>query len=352
MALIDMASDGATELPAGLVFVTAEDPGLLRRGRKRFRYVDADGGEVDDPEELARIGAVAIPPAWTDVWICADPNGHLQAVGRDARGRKQYCYHPLFRADREQAKFDQLVDFGRRLGKLRAALEADLDRRGMPFERVVALVVALLERTRVRVGNESYLRDNGTYGLTTLGNRHVRVEGARLELRFVGKGGKAHRKACTDKRLARLVRKCQELPGQTLFSFVGDDGLVHCVRSGDVNDYLRSVTGLSGATAKTFRTWGATVEAACLLAEVEPPTTARAAKRTIKAVMTEVSEQLGNTPTVCRASYVHPRVVDAYQDGSLQAHWKSGPKRPKKGLTADERRLLLLLKEPPTSSRQ
>jgi DNA topoisomerase I len=326
-----------------LVYVSDEDPGLRRAGRKRFRYLDAGGREVGDPEELARIRALAVPPAWTDVWICPDPRGHLQAVGRDARGRKQYCYHPAFRADREQAKFDQLVPFGRRLGRLREAVDTDLDRSGMPYERVVALVVALLERTRIRVGNESYRRDNGSYGLTTLRARHAKVEGARLELRFVGKGGKAHRKATRDRRLARLVRRCQDLPGQGLFSFVGDGGEVHCVRSTDVNDYLRSVTGLADATAKTFRTWGATVEAARLLAAFEPPASARNAKRTIKAVMTEVSEDLGNTPSICRASYVHPLVVESYQDGTLPDTWEGGAKRPKGGLTADERRLLEVL---------
>jgi DNA topoisomerase-1 len=297
---------------------------------------------VRDPEQLTRIKALAVPPAWTDVWICSDPRGHLQATGRDARNRKQYRYHAAFRAAREATKFDELVDFGRSLGDLRRQVDADLRRSGLPFERVIALVIALLERTYVRVGNEAYAVENGTFGLTTLRRRHVKVEGSVLKLCFVGKGGKRHEVECTDLRLARIVRRCQEIGGQLLFEYEDDEGDLSPVSSNDVNDYLQQVTGLP-TTAKTFRTWGGTLLAATGLVEratAEPEATP---KSVLKEVIDEVAERLGNTAAVCRASYVHPLVASAFEEGELVARWQAGPSRAGGGLSADERRLLHVL---------
>lgn len=331
---------------AQICYVSDDEPGIARRGQRRFRYLDEATGEVlKDPELLARIKALAIPPAWTDVWVCADPDGHLQATGRDARGRKQYRYHPAFREERDRAKFEELVPFGHALGTIRKRVDEDLDLSGLPFERVLAVVVAILDRTYVRIGNESYAQENRTYGLTTLRNRHAKVDGQTLRMRFKGKGGKEHDAVCTDRRLARLVKRCQELPGQVLFQYVDEEGSPRPVRSGDVNDYLRATTGLeeSEASAKTFRTWGGTVMAAAGFALLDPPTTVRERQACAKAVVEVVASHLGNTPAVCRASYIHPAIIDGYEDGSLQASWREGPSRAAGGLLADERKVLAIL---------
>lgn len=326
-----------------LRFVDDQEPGITRLGRTRFRYRDdASGKPVRDGDVLERIKSIAVPPAWTDVWICSDPRGHLQATGRDARNRKQYRYHPDFRAAREATKFDELVDFGHALGDLRIQVDGDLRRSGLPFERVVALVIALLERTYVRVGNEAYAIENGTFGLTTLRRRHAKVDGSALRLCFVGKGGKRHEVECIDIRLARIVRRCQELGGQLLFQYEDDEGDLSPVSSHDVNDYLQRVSGMP-STAKTFRTWGGTVMAASGLVERASADPDAEPKAVLKDVIDEVAGCLGNTATVCRASYIHPAVVTAFEEGDLVTRWQAGPSRAARGLSADERRLLHLL---------
>jgi len=329
----------------GLTFSSDEEPGIRRRGTKRFRYDDeATGSVVRDKRTLERINALVIPPAWTNVWICAAANGHIQATGRDARARKQYRYHAAYRSQREREKFADLIPFGEALGPLRARLRDDLDGRAWDFDHVVALVVALLDCTHVRVGNVHYARENGTFGLTTLRNKHVQ-EPSRgpLRLQFVGKGGKEHDVAIDDAELARQVRRCRQLPGQQLFQWVDVTGERHPVRSGDVNERLRELTGLE-LTAKTFRTWGASVRAAALLADAGEPASAREANREIIAAVDEVAQVLGNTRAVARASYVHPAVLAAFEAGRLEDWWRDGPSRAGSGLKADERKLLAVLR--------
>ena len=336
---------GAVVVPirSGLRYVTDAEPGIRRTGTKRFRYTDAVTGRViSNKQVLERIRALAVPPAWTDVWICADPDGHLQATGRDARHRKQYRYHVEFRAEREQTKFGELVAFGEALGDLRKAVDQNLAEPGLGLERVVALVVSLLECTFVRVGNECYASTNKTFGLTTLRSQHVTVHGSTVRIRFVGKGGRKHDIAISDPKVSRLVRRCQDLPGQLLFQYEDDDGALRPVTSTEVNDYLRAKTGLD-VTAKTFRTWGATLFAAAGLAALPPPRTAKHRQAAIKAVVETVANELRNTPAVARSSYIHPLVIDTYEDGALQARWEGGPSRAGGGLIAEERKLLNLL---------
>jgi DNA topoisomerase-1 len=326
-----------------LHFVEDSEPGIRRKGTKRFRYVpDGQTAPLRDKPTLERIAALAIPPAWTDVWICADEDGHIQATGRDARGRKQYRYHADFRAERERTKFDQLIEFGEVLPAIRDRVNADLDRKGMPYERVVALVISLLEQTFVRVGNESYAIENGTFGLTTLRRKHVVVEDGTINLKFKGKGGRDHEVPCNDPRLCRLMRRCQDLRGQLLFEYRDDEGDLSPVSSQDVNTYLRDASGLD-VTAKTFRTWGATVLAASAFAVLDPPETVKARQLGVKTVVKAVADELGNTPTVCRASYIHPVVIERYEDGTLPARWAKGPARDGHGLITEERKLLHLL---------
>jgi DNA topoisomerase I len=328
----------------GLAFVDDSRPGLTRRRtRTGWALRDADGRPVRDPLTLARVRALVIPPAWTDVWICPDPDGHLQVTGRDARGRKVYRYHPSYRAHREEVKFDGLAAFGARLGALRRRVDADLALPGLPREKVVALVVRLLEETAVRVGNEEYARTNGSYGLTTLRNRHARWEHGDLVFRFPGKSGKLHEVTLEDRRLVRALRKVQELRGQLLLQYVdAETGEPTAVTSCDVNDYLRAATGID-VTAKHFRTWIGTVDAAELLAVAPVPSSQREAAHEVRAAMAVVAERLGNTVAVCRRSYVHPIVVETYEAGQLAARWADGPTRSAGGLTASERRVLALL---------
>src|SRR5215470_5909186 len=258
---------------AGLHYTRDDRPGIRRRRAGRgFTYRDDDRGRVTDRATLERIRALAIPPAWTDVWICRDPDGHLQATGRDARGRKQYRYHARWRRRRDAGKFGRMAAFGRALPRIRAACDADLRRPGLPREKVLAAVVRLLELTLIRVGNEEYARLDRSFGLTTLRDRHARVEGSRIRFRFRGKSGRRHEVGLRDRRLARLVRRCQELPGQELFQYEGDDGAIHDVGSGDVNDYLREISG-EDFTAKDFRTWAGTVLAFRALRSLEPAET-------------------------------------------------------------------------------
>jgi DNA topoisomerase I len=314
----DVVPVGTATDPIQLTFVTDRDPGYRRVGHgKRVRYLDLEGRALRDGETLRRIRVLAIPPAWTDVWICTDPNGHLQAVGRDARGRKQYRYHAVFRRERELEKYGRLLRFARRLPRIRAVVEHDLARPGLPRERVLALVVRLLELTHLRVGNEEYARLNRSFGLSTLRDRHATVRGEQVRFRFRGKSGKEHEVGLRDRRLARLVRRIQELPGQRLFEYLDGDGSHRAIRSEDVNAYLRAAAG-APISAKDFRTWAATVIAFRALRRADeegsiPP------RRRVAMAIEEVAEALGNTPAVSRTSYVHPAVVEAWQEGELDS---------------------------------
>jgi DNA topoisomerase I len=300
---------------AGLRYVTDALPGIRRRrAGTGWAYYRPDGARITDPNERRRLNALAIPPAWTDVWICPDPRGHLQATARDARGRKQYRYHPGYRAAREASKFRRMLQFAEVLPHLREHIERDLRARGLPRRKVLATVVRLLERTQIRVGNDEYARANRSFGLTTLRDRHVEVRGARLRFTFRGKSGVPHTVDFTDRRVARIVQQCQDLPGQELFQYLDEDGRRQAVSSDDVNAYLRAATGRD-FTAKDFRTWAGTVSAATALRELGPAGSARAAGRRIVEAIDTVAAQLGNTRTVCRQYYVHPGVLDAYLDG-------------------------------------
>ncbi len=302
---------------AGLRYVSDDRPGIRRlRAGKHFRYVGPDGKPVRDEETLARIRSLAIPPAWTDVWVCPLARGHLQATGRDARGRKQYRYHPRWRATRDETKYDRMAAFGRALPAVRARVDADLARPGLPREKVLATVARLLETTLIRVGNEEYAKQNGSYGLTTLEDRHVRVAGETVHFAFRGKSGIRHRIDVRDRRLARVVRRCQDLPGHELFQYVDEEGQRRAIDSADVNAYLREISGQE-FTAKDFRTWAGTVLAARALREFAAFDSQAQAKKNIVAAVESVAERLGNTTAVCRKCYVHPAVFDAYLDGTL-----------------------------------
>jgi len=285
-----------------------------RRAGAGFVYVDAQGRRVRDPETLQRIRSLVVPPAWRDVWICASAHGHIQAVGRDARGRKQYRYHPRWRAVRDETKYTRMLAFARALPRIRARVDADLARRGLPRAKVLATVVRLLETTLIRVGNEEYARANNSFGLTTLRGRHVDVDGPEVRFEFRGKGGKPHAVGVRDPRVARIVRRLHELPGQELFQYVDADGARRTLDSADVNAYLREI-GADDFTAKDFRTWAGTVLAALALAEVRRFRTVREARRNVGRAIERVAARLGNTPAICRKGYVHPGIVDAYLDG-------------------------------------
>jgi len=301
----------------GLRYVSDAMPGITRRRAGRaFSYRGPDGRLIRDRADLARIKRLAIPPAWSDVWICPDGKGHLQATGRDARGRKQYRYHPDWRTVRDAAKFDRMLAFARALPRLRERVAEDQARRGLPREKVLATVVRLLEVTLIRVGNQEYARENRSYGLTTMRDRHVDFAGAELIFEYRGKGGRRHRISLRDRRLARIVRSCQELPGQHLFQYIDDEGERQAVDSADVNAYLQEITG-EPFTAKDFRTWAGTVLASLALGEFESFDTEAAAKRNVTRAIEQVAAQLGNTAAVCRKSYIHPEVVACYLDGSL-----------------------------------
>ncbi len=303
--------------PAGLRHVSDEQPGIRRRRAGRgFSYRDEGGALEGDRATLERIRRLAIPPAYADVWICPDPLGHIQATGRDARGRKQYLYHPWWREARDGAKFARMAAFGRALPRIRARAEADAARAGLSHEKVVAVVVQLLERTLIRVGNDEYARSNKSFGLTTLRNRHVRIDGTAILFDFRGKSGVVHRTELRDRRLARILRACQDLPGQRLFQYRDADGGLRPVGSHDVNAYLRDITG-EHFTAKDFRTWAGTLAAIEHLAEAAEPPSPAAAKRTVAACVKATAGRLGNTPAVCRAAYIHPAVLRAFEAGVL-----------------------------------
>src|SRR3954447_2601307 len=303
---------------AGLIYVSDEEPGIRRkRAGKGFAYVKPNGEPLRDPAALERIRKLAIPPAYTDVWICPKANGHLQATGRDAKGRKQYRYHPAFRNVRESTKFEHMMDFARALPTVRATISEHMSRRGLPREKVLATVVHLLETTLIRVGNDDYAKANKSYGLTTLRDPHVKVEGAELRFRFKGKSGKTWNLRVKDRRVAKIVKACQDLPGQELFQYIDENGERKDVTSADVNAYLKEITGRD-VTAKDFRTWGGTVLAALALREFEAFDTQAAAKKNVRAAIERVASDLGNTPTICRKCYVHPEVLSCYAEGALR----------------------------------
>ena len=332
---------------AGLRYVSDRSPGIRRRmGTLGFEYVDTTGARITDETELSRIRRLAIPPAWADVWICPTPRGHLQATGRDARGRKQYRYHARWRVVRDETKYDRTIAFGEALPKIRARTEHDLARPGLPREKVLATVVQLLEKTLIRVGNDEYARANGSFGLTTMRDKHVAVSGSTVRFEFRGKGGRSHTIGLQNRKLAAIVRRCRDLPGYELFQYVDDDGTRQVIDSADVNDYLRDITG-EDFTAKDFRTWAGTVLAARALQAIETPETATHAKKNVVQAVEAVAGLLGNTPSICRKSYVHPVVLDAYLDGSLVETLGQRVEQVldmADGLGPDERRVLRFLR--------
>lgn len=302
---------------AGLRWVTDQAPGITRRRRgDDFEYFGPDGAPVADPKTLARIRSLVIPPAWSDVWICASDRGHVQATGRDARGRKQYRYHPRWREVRDEDKYGRMIEFAKVLPRLRRRVDRDLRRRGLPRQKVLAAAVRLLETTLIRVGNEEYAKENRSFGLTTLRNRHARIRGGQVEFFFRGKAGKEHRVSIRNPGLAKVVKACQDLPGQALFQYLDEQGERRRVDSDDVNEYLKEATGRD-FTAKDFRTWAGTVLAAQALTEVLAYDSEAQAKRNVVAAIESVAMKLGNTRSVCRKCYVHPAVLDAYLDGSM-----------------------------------
>ena len=330
----------ATLKKASLRYSRPTDRGFRREGTpEAFRYVDSDGRKLRSSDVLARIRTLAIPPAWTSVWICEDPQGHLQATGRDARGRLQYRYHAQWRAQRDEYKFDRLAEFGAALPAIREAVARDLAQPGLPRRKLQAAMVRLLDRTYVRVGDERYRRDNGSFGLTTLRTRHVRIRGDHIRLRFRGKSGKEHDVSLADRRLARVVRRCLDLPGYELFRYV-ENGETRPLCATDINEYLQQVTG-AYYTSKDFRTWGATVIATVLLTRFGLPASTSERTKTVNRALRAAAHALGNTLAVCRKSYVHPGVIEAYLGEALP------PRRARlraPGLRAGERRTLALLR--------
>lgn len=324
----------SSKAPAGLHYVSDDSAGLSRRrSGKGFSYRTARGGAVRDAKTLRRIKSLAIPPAWSDVWISADPLGHMQATGRDARGRKQHRYHPRFREHRDAAKFDHLPEFGKALPALRARVNRDMRKQGLPREKVIAAIVHLLDTTLIRVGNDEYARSNKSYGLTTLKDQHAQITGDKLRFVFTGKSGKSWRLTLKDRRVAKIVKAAQDLPGQRLFQYLDDNGATQHVTSTDVNAYLGD-----GVTAKDFRTWGGTVLAAAALGAFDPPDTKTLARANIKAAIEDVAGSLGNTPAICRKCYVHPGLLEAYEAGELKLR-----KAKHAGLSAHEASVLSFL---------
>jgi len=334
---------------AGLRHVSDEQPGIKRENSgKEFRYRDPSGKIVRDKETLGRIRSLAIPPAWTEVWICPNPNGHLQATGRDDRRRKQFRYHPRWREIRDETKYARMIAFARVLPKIRRRVKKDMALPGMPRNKVLATVVRLLEVSLIRVGNDEYASENDSFGLTTMRNKHVDVRGADLRFHFRGKSGKWHNVDIHDRRIAKIVERCQDLPGQELFQFVDDEGARHDVRSEDVNDYLREIIG-EDFTAKDFRTWAGTVLAATALREFEKFDTKAQAKKNVVAAIESVAKKLGNTPAVCKKCYIHPHVLDSYLDGTLvetlRQRAEKAISKSLRGLPPDEAAVLALLQQ-------
>lgn len=344
-AVIPDPRDAAKE--AGLIYVNDDMPGITRqRSGKGFSYRGPDGKTITDKAERARLASLAIPPAYTDVWICPDPRGHVQATGRDAKGRKQYRYHPDFRAVRDGAKYDHMLDFAHVLPQIRDRVDQDMARRGLPAEKLVATVVHLLENTMIRVGNADYARQNKSHGLTTLRDRHVKIDGSQIRFRFKGKSGKEWDLGLRDRRVARIVRAAQDIPGQHLFQYLDEDGQRQKITSTEVNAYLRDISGRN-VTAKDFRTWTGTVLAALALAEYEAVDSQAAAKRNIREAIEQVAARLGNTPTICRKCYVHPQVIDSYLADELKLELQDeiAEDLQKTGLRPEERQVLEFLKK-------
>ena len=309
---------------AGLRYVSDTTPGIRRkRSGSGFTYTGPDGKTIKDPATLNRIRSLAIPPAYTDVWICPSSNGHIQATGRDARRRKQYRYHSRWREVRDETKFGRVLAFSEVLPRIRRRLQSDLSKQGLPREKVLATVVQLLDCTGIRIGNDEYARSNRSFGLTTLRDRHVEVSGSNIRFEFRGKSGKAYNVSLNDRRLARIVQRCQALPGEDLFQYLDDDGVRQTVGSGDVNDYLRTISG-EEFTAKDFRTWAGTKLAVAALTELGTWTSQRQAKSNILRAIDRVADQLNNTRAVCRKYYVHPAVLDAYAAGSMLEALQNG----------------------------
>ncbi len=333
----------------GLRYVSVEkQPGISRHKSGRgFRYLNPDGTSVTDAKALRRIRSIVIPPAWTDVWICRSANGHIQATGRDARRRKQYRYHAAFREIRDSSKYEHMIAFAGQLPGIRATVRRHMAQRGLPREKVLATIVHLLETTLIRVGNGDYARQNDSYGLTTLKSRHLAIDGAELRFRFKGKSGKQWSVSISDRRVAKVLRACQELPGQELLQYVNDAGECQAVDSTDVNSYLREITG-ADITAKDFRTWAGTVLAALALREFASFDSAAMAKRNIRAAIEKVAARLGNTPTICRKCYVHPVLIDSYLEGSLLLEVKTQAESELReeiaGLTPEEAAVLACLR--------
>ena len=328
-------------LPPDLHYVDDSQPGITRKLlRGKFCYFDPAGQRITDLDEIKRINALAVPPAYTDVWICPDPRGHLQATGRDARGRKQYRYHPRWREVRDADKYSRLRDFGQALPKLRKHLEALLAAPGFSRDKVMATVITLLDATLIRVGNTQYARDNRSYGLTTLRNRHVEVNGSAIVFQFRGKSGIEHQITIKDRRLARIIKRCLEIPGQNLFQYLDENGERHTISSSDVNAYLQTLTG-ADFTAKDYRTWAGSALALAVLRELQWESEADA-KRHVVEMVKNVARQLGNTPAVCRKCYIHPAVVDGFMQGALSELPRS---RGRKRLRAEEVALAVLLEK-------
>lgn len=336
-----MDAPASTARSAGLRYLTDDVPGIRRRRRgKGFEYLWPAGGVLRDPDQLARIRSLAVPPAYRDVWIAPYPDAHLQATGRDARGRKQYRYHRRWREVRDETKFARMLDFAAALPAIRRRVARDLGRKGLLRDRVLATVVRLLETTAIRVGNDEYARENGSFGLTTLRNAHATVRRDTVRFQFRGKSGIRHAVSLEDARLARVVRACQELPGQQLFEYVDEDGTVHAVGSNEVNAYVREISG-GDFTAKDFRTWLGTLECARALRDVRADTE-RERKGCVTEAIASVARRLGNTPAVCRACYVHPELLAAFmEEGSLAVR---GAPKAARTLSTDERFIVRLLR--------
>jgi DNA topoisomerase I len=339
----------AVDLPlaaraAGLKYVCCDGHGICRtRAGKAFRYVDAEGKPVRDPETLRRIRSLVLPPAWTDVWICASENGHLQATGYDARGRKQYRYHPRWRAVRDETKYHKMIAFAQALPRIRERVETDLALPGLPRPKILATVVRLLETTLIRVGNEEYARENNSFGLTTMRERHAAVNGATVHFHFRGKSGHIHEIELHDPRLARIVKRSQELPGEELFHYVDEEGQPRSIDSADVNAFLQEIAG-EEFTAKDFRTWAGTVLAWSALTGCAACTSRTQAKHNVVAAIEQVAQRLGNTRAVCKKNYVHPAVLEVYLEGTLTP-CTNGLTGKLPGLSAEEAAVLTFLQE-------
>lgn len=329
---------------AGLTYVSDSDPGINRKKWGRgFTYIDASGSHVQDESVRERIEGLVIPPGWSDVWICADAKGHIQATGRDAEGRKQYIYHSEWERIRNRAKFNRIVAFGDALSGIRERCESDLRKKGLPYEKVLAAVIFLLDRTLIRIGNKTYAAKNGSFGLTTLRDRHVDFSGTRCTFEFKGKRGKKHSIELDDRRLARIVRRCRDVPGYDLFQYYDSDDNRDRIESADVNQYLKDVTGLD-FSAKDFRTWGASVQAAVALHEMEEAASESDLEKQIVEMVKTVAERLGNTPAVCRNYYIHPDIIEAHSDSAFRELFRAGlALDPKPHLDREEMALLHFL---------